>query len=221
MTDCRYLIVSFPRSGNHLVRALVEYAFHRPTLGCPGISNDTPIHEKDPNRRSGLIAISSPVPIAFKAHTLNCVWRHRREQGGEMKTVLILRDPVDAIASQLLRILDRPLLSERKLTKEINVQVSWYLQPVYCFLQAAEKDRFLLRFEDLVSADRGLQTATGLLRFMGHDGTLDAETWARIAGLARDSQESLGKVRDSRRVRIREAVAAAITGPEIDALIRG
>jgi len=92
-----YLVASYPRSGNHLVRFLVEYLTGRPTLGCRGNEHDVPIHLNafpEPN----LLAHVGGEPIGQKVHSADEV--AEALAGDEIKgTILILRHPAEAVMS--------------------------------------------------------------------------------------------------------------------------
>lgn len=213
-----FLIMSYPRSGNHLLRGVVEYASHRPTLGCPGSRRDTPIYQRAPNQQAQVIQITRDQPIGYKAHTLNCVWQHTRASRRRLKTVLLLRRPVDAISSHLLRFLDSMYLSDKTLNREVERAISMYLEPVMFFRQTPAEERTLVRFEDLVALETGPLAAARVLAFMNlppQTVRLQAPEWKAVAEVTRDSQESLGRVRDSRRKRVREAVAGKISENEV------
>ncbi len=75
-------IVSYPRSGNHIVRALLEYASGRPTMGCPGTRHDPPISDRQPNRKKGLIRITNSEPIGWKAHYPRELFLNQKNSSG-------------------------------------------------------------------------------------------------------------------------------------------
>lgn len=83
------IILSYPRSGNHFTRYIIEFLTERPTLGLT--SQDGPIHE-----RSGpklLPNITNNNPIAVKKH-----WASDIKSNAD-SLILILRNPVEAILS--------------------------------------------------------------------------------------------------------------------------
>jgi hypothetical protein len=87
-------IISYPRSGSHLTRYLVELMTKRPTLGCLGNLDDTSIFLR-PNV-CFLGDLTSSYPIARKAHYVS-----------EVRTVpqnilMVIRNPVDAFISENL-----------------------------------------------------------------------------------------------------------------------
>ena len=85
--------MSYPRSGNHLVRTLIEVMSGRPTLGCPGNPNDVPIHLKVEARGTGSIAMRSLHPIAHKSHFLRHAVIHEANSPGTWGLIFLTRDP--------------------------------------------------------------------------------------------------------------------------------
>lgn len=86
MKDC-YLL-SYPRSGNHWVRYILEWFSGRPTIGEGDESwntqVDTPIHS---NKKLGVnISITNDIPIAYKRHDI------REEDDRNKPLILIVRD---------------------------------------------------------------------------------------------------------------------------------
>lgn len=84
-------ILSYPRSGNHLVRALVENITQSPTLGVfGGRCTDTPILSHNVN-------VS---PVAYKQHFVEEIDKDRLITKSSPKyLILITRNPFDAISS--------------------------------------------------------------------------------------------------------------------------
>ena len=88
-------ILSYPRSGNHFVRYLVEFLTGRATLGAVGFTRipgqDTPIC-----LRSGpqfLTHVNLEAPVANKAHFVHTLPKHTD------RLVLIVRHPIEALIS--------------------------------------------------------------------------------------------------------------------------
>lgn len=185
-------IVSYPRSGNHLVRSILEANSQRPTEGCLGVASDPPIYTRTPNRRDGLIQIRDSRPIGFKAHYLREVFARSRCPGGPNGLIFIHRNPVDAIGSQLLRsgLMGRDVLSlrSRKRRKFLEAAIENYLSLIYLYRSWDMGPRLLIHFEHLVQTgtregeiDR-LLAATNVLRRFGSEDT------DRLYALADDSQ---------------------------------
>ena len=92
------LIASFPRSGNHLIRFLIEYLTGRPTLGCPDQPADRPLFQNEFPGRPDILSHVRGEPVGQKVHFRNNVKAIEASAaiGGR---VLIRRDPIEAIAS--------------------------------------------------------------------------------------------------------------------------
>ena len=94
---CSSVLLSYPRSGNHLLRFLVEYATRRPTLGAidaetspiPLGLHDLPIFLRVKGMRA-----ANPLPILVKRHSLF-------PDESFAKTILLVREPIEAILSHL------------------------------------------------------------------------------------------------------------------------
>lgn len=93
-----FIVASFPRSGNHLVRFLIEYLTGRPTLGCHESPLDIPIYRNGfPDEPSVLSHVCGD-PIAHKAHFVKEVGYlvQRYTIDG---LILVRRHPIEAIVS--------------------------------------------------------------------------------------------------------------------------
>lgn len=93
-----FLIASFPRSGNHLVRFLIEYLTGRPTLGCRGNPEDTPLHTRELADSSVLQHVEGE-PIGEKLHFLHELETIKRTNTPVEGALLIERQPVEALLS--------------------------------------------------------------------------------------------------------------------------
>lgn len=83
-------LISYPRSGNHLTRFIIEYISCRPTHGCIGGHSDTYICAKQFENPNLLhhVKMSDP-PIVYKSHIIP-------ETIGK-KVIIIIRDPFECI----------------------------------------------------------------------------------------------------------------------------
>lgn len=92
---CTTVLLSFPRSGNHALRGLLEASFRRPTLGegdseqriIPGWLVDRPIFLRLPST----FDLSSRKPLVVK--------RHSNPTESARTLILLARNPIDAIYS--------------------------------------------------------------------------------------------------------------------------
>ena len=198
-------IVSYPRSGNHAVRALLELFAQRPTLGCPGSDVDIPIYQREANQRQRLIAISNSQPIGRKSHSLADMHLHLKDTSAlSAGVILITRDPAEAIMSHLYPEYAAWHHRQKKLSKNsfsrlfrknqvsknwkeaVRWEVSLYLESIYMFLCASAQTRLHLHFEDLIQ-DR-LSFARNLSEQIGLPGPHSEATVLSVLQL---SQESL------------------------------
>ncbi|WP_146345513.1 hypothetical protein [Falsiphaeobacter marinintestinus] len=210
-------IASYPRSGNHLVRALVEFASHRPTLGCPGSTRDTPIHSRDPNAKADVIAISDSKPIACKSHFLEQILRHSHDAHAG-RFLLITRDPVAAISSHLARSVGKKLyVSDRALRILVERELNTYLSLLYAYRSQPEPQRAHIRFEDLIAVGaKSLAASNALLKALDpKTPDLTAPQLDQIRALAKDSQSSLKPRKTAARDRIRPIVSARLTEADV------
>jgi hypothetical protein len=102
-----FLIASYPRSGNHLLRFFIEYLTERPTLGCRGNVKDTPIH-LNKFAEPDILAHVQGAPIGQKVHD-NYAVRAIVTEGNVEGGILILRDPIEAVLSHAGRRRRRPV----------------------------------------------------------------------------------------------------------------
>ena len=209
----RFLVASYPRSGNHLVRGLVEFGFRRPTLGLQA-HNDGPISDGAPNRARRVIAIENRDPIGLKVHFLHQLLARKRDFPDAVGMILVTRDPREAITSQLLRHFRRsPWISGRGLRIEIERSISDYLGLLYAYRAWTASCRWHLEFDRLVGEDGSLEYGNQFLERVGAPHRLDAAQWQGLRQVTRESQISLGQIGRHRKPRVRAAVEERL-GPE-------
>jgi len=88
-------ILSYPRSGNHLIRTYIEYMTKHPTLGR-NINDDPPIFQRN-ERLNNFLKISNKNPIAIKAHYAKkniSPYLHPKDS-----LIFILRSPIECCIS--------------------------------------------------------------------------------------------------------------------------
>lgn len=156
-----YIILSYPRSGNHWTRYIVEWFSLRPTLG-----NDDGEHEKDrPNpsdkplfRRVNIPNVDArATPIAKKRHWIND-WDSR-----EAKLLLIVRDYRECVVRHLQ-------LSGKS---NINIDHTHTKNQLWNYFGSIEKfdtwhsDKLYVHYEDLLIMSKNFETTLErLLNFM-------------------------------------------------------
>ena len=154
---CETVLLSYPRSGNHLVRYLLEYSFARPTLGAndserflkPRGLHDMPIFLRAPG-----IEIRNRRPIVVKRHVIRPTVRFSR-------VVLLVRDPVEAILSHTRSAADDVFFAS--VQKEVD---SW-LATVDYFLTFPPERRCFVRLEKLYQEPHTVGET--LITFLGGD----------------------------------------------------
>jgi len=214
------LISSYPRSGNHMLRAVLEYATRRPTLGCPETNNDPPIFEREPNRNEKLISIESDLPVGLKMHSLRdfALWER---QGPEFvrQMLLITRDPVEAISSHLLRAFRKKwFVSDKSLRRAVAGELSFYLESVVLFRSYDDQNRFRVSFEKLKGPDN-TRYVNEILREIGIDASLSEEELRRVLRLSKDSQKSLKPVQQNLQNKVKKEVARMVSSEQIERLL--
>lgn len=171
------VLMSYPRSGNHLVRAYVEAVSGRPTLGCLENPQDVPIRDRFADTPEAPFARHSEVPVARKIHWLREALELRRHGLDIDRLCLIVRDPRRCVISQLVRSAQelkgiRRLKARRRLQRpdylrqQILVQLAEWQTLVDHYL-ASERPKLALRFEDLTSDNRLAVVNERLLPFFG------------------------------------------------------
>ncbi|MDM9625968.1 hypothetical protein QTL95_08680 [Rhizobium sp. S152] len=219
--DCWH-IISYPRSGNHAVRAIVERFSGRPTLGCPGNErDDPPLYLRKKNQSLNLIKIEDERCIGRKSHSLFDLIRHdaHEENAG---LVLITRDPLDAITSHIYS-LARPRLLKRKVRCDVLVQkaVQEYLAPIFAFRGMHNRKRIYVRYEDFVRPNSGIPAK--LLQQMGLNDKQSTETEiVETLSLSFDSLRRPGRMnRDEKIVAaIKHEIAQRLNYADVMDLIR-
>lgn len=218
----RWHIVSYPRSGNHAARAIIEAITGRPTLGCRGSTVDTPIYMRGPNKRDGLICITDSTPIGYKAHWNFEIIANERETDAKMGFLLMLRDPIDAIASQSYRVLaNKYYLPQRRIEKFVNRQVRDYIA-LLTYFTGFRGLKACIRFESLLGSDPGrrLESANKIATLVGKDSdNISMDKIDLILKLAKESQESLGAYKQRRMDAIRTKIQDLITMSDVQRIL--
>ena len=152
---CKTMLLSYPRSGNHLVRYLVESIFLSPSLGAvdaeryifPQGLHDLPIFLRAPG-----LAPKTRRPVLVKRHFLE-------PSDNFSKLVLLVRDPVEAVLSHLRE------SSDEEFEARYRVEVARYLNLLRAWGKFSSENRFLLEYNAVVADD--LPTLRALACFLG------------------------------------------------------
>ncbi len=220
MSDVKFHLASFPRSGNHVLRAILEYSFGRPTKGCFGSKKDSPIHERKPNLQARVIAISNSEPIGFKSHALTEIFRVEKSYGELEGFILLIRDPVDAIASHAYRTLkwaDR--FKTIDYDRLVAPDIENYLKLLYYFSASQHSKKFIVEFEYMVTSKMRLTYVNGFLDKIGSPRLLQQQELSAILTVSKESQESLGFFDPRMMEGIRSAVANVIDYSKVKNLL--
>ena len=187
-------IISYPRSGNHLVRGIVEAYSKRPTEGCFGITSDPPIYQNKSNK-DAIISIKSDVAIGYKAHFLREIHARDLLYGrSNLGMILITRNPADAIASQCVRILsqkrERLFLTKRKKRILVQNEIDSYLALLFRFASHKKEMKVHLKYESLISPETSKQTIVELLSVLNVE--LTGPPIEKVLQITKSSQVSVG-----------------------------
>lgn len=118
-------IISYPRSGNHFVRFIVEYLSGRPTLGCS--KNDVPIYMNDFGEYNPINIIDKS-PIFKKSHS---------SVNSNGKLILILRNYKEC------------LLRHNNGNVKLS-DVDGYFKLIQCF-NSHKGDKIIISYNDLIN----------------------------------------------------------------------
>lgn len=175
-----FVIASYPRSGNHLVRFLVEYLTGRPTLGCYGNCVDTPIYQRQFTETPGILSHVRGEPIARKVHfakEFRQVFRIHHPISG---IIFIRREPIEAILSNT----DPRSAGFLK----INKSVRRYFSLERC-VRRIRLPVLHISFEKLTAPEQSdfLPEVRRLARFISVDADLPMLEFERLRRVARQS----------------------------------
>ena len=192
-------LLSYPHSGNHLTRFLIEYLTGRPTAGCYYNIKDAPIHT---NTFPVVAPESSPLahvdplgqPVAYKFHyatscgtmcALADVDRGAAFRTACRRLVLVIRDFSKCIPRYFEGIPSAANNAALALS-DVDAQVDLYLSNVAEFSKFTGP-KLLLHYEDLIAAP---EAANRLAAFLGSEAdpartTALLNDYAALADLSR------------------------------------
>jgi hypothetical protein len=151
--QCDTVLLSYPRSGNHLVRYVVEYCSHQPTLGhadhekwlIPRQLTDDPIF-----LRTNDVKVFKFRPKLLKRHHLDVKCE---------KLILLTRNPVTSILSQHGR-------DKAEIAKEVlDAQFEVFMRNLNAFLEFDESKRLLISLESIETDP--IDELSKVLKFIG------------------------------------------------------
>jgi hypothetical protein len=205
-------IVSYPRSGNHLVRTLVEYSSKRPTLGVIDSPKDIPIYLRPPNQNLNLIQIADFNPIAYKSHFLSHIRLVEKFNQDPFGLVLVQRKIENAVTSHLYRSLRKRLfLKDSEIHVAVEGAVNQYFSVLHFFESYDRGPKIKVSFEEIASSniESSMNACKDLLGFLGMSmGDINSSEFKKLTSLARESQSSAKKFRKQvLEKKIRDAIA--------------
>ena len=151
---CEASLLSYPRSGNHFLRFLVEGATGKPTLGAddherhltPRNLKDLPIFLRLEN-----FDVPESRPVLVKRHTI-------REGDQFSKVVFLVRNPVEAILSHLRD------CSDKEFPTRADLEVTKFSQNFAFVRERPRGTTLTVDYEDLLS--NSAQVLTSVLDFL-------------------------------------------------------
>ena len=157
---CPAVLLSYPRSGNHLLRFLVESVTRRPTLGAidhERLPTPVGLHDLPIYLRVRGLSVTKPSPILVKRHSL-------LPDDSFQKTILLVREPIEAILSHLKH------ESDEDFEKKVHREVSDFTENLraYNFLPAAAK--LTVDYSELTTDP--LASVQNVVSFLGHSDPL-------------------------------------------------
>lgn len=151
-------ILSYPRSGNHLVRTYVEFMTKRATIGRFNGSHDPPIYQKTNNNR--LNVDPAKRPVAVKAHYATTDVLPFQKHGDQL--ILILRSPVENLQSH-----NSPHTGIKEYENNID------------FFEKFEGRKLLLYYEDITARNGKVDFVKNLGRILNSGQEMIDETLRR------------------------------------------
>lgn len=154
-------ILSYPRSGNHLVRFLIEYSLGRPTKGCGRNREDIPLYLNHYPDKSVLAHVDGTKPFSFeKVHYS----RNIHEKPSQL--IFIVRDPTEAIFNHM-----RLYNPTARFHAGVVAEMKQFLDNVVYFMQYTGP-KLLLYYEDLIDPQKNAKSLQTLGKFIGANATV-------------------------------------------------
>ena len=139
-STCSVVLASYPRSGNHAVRALIESIFLRPTLGA----GDSELYRFPKWLVDRPVGLRLKPPIHYTSLSPVAVKRHEfLEMDRWDKLIEIVRDPRDAIVSHTKE-LAFPVFQRR-----LSTEVALWLQHIERLEEWKPEKRINIRYSDV------------------------------------------------------------------------
>ena len=175
------VLLSYPRSGNHLVRFLIEYLTLEPTLGCPGSTKDIPIYKSNFGHDKNPLAEVKGAPRWQKHHFVKEIGP--QEISG---LIYIFRDPVECLARHKNFRKTKYTWQPGDYTKaidQVKAAIDYYVD--------FTGPKFLIKYEELMEKETREKVIRDLCEFLGG-------SQERLDSLLGDLDENLRLSRDSK-----------------------
>lgn len=172
-----------------------------------------------------LITVSDTRPIAFKAHRVREVYLRERGREATSGLIFVLRDPVSAISSQLVRsgMMDKNPLKNMTRKRRLFLQnaVENYLTLINLYSIWKDGPKFLMKFEDLISVEKRDTQIDLLLEFMNLKRSANQSSIKELFSLAQESQIDKLKDKPSKSAKAKELVSNIINYADVERLLLG
>jgi len=152
---CDVVLLSFPRSGNHAVRYLLESASGRPTLGAADREDrifPSGLHDLPLFLRLRLGRVQARVPVAVKRHKL---YGHDNFQ----RLIYLERPIVEAVLSQCRG------MSDVEFENHVEEMVEWWLKLRETYESWRLEHRLKVAYQDIVT--QKARSFQAILEFVG------------------------------------------------------
>lgn len=150
-------ILSYPRSGNHLMRTFLEYQFRVPTVGSVNSATDLSIAEKTKFMNHKII---NAKPKFYKAHFIKEVLlREKKYEQDNWGLIFLLRHPFDAISSHVARSKAYNSFLKNKFDRMqvLENNIEFYLNLID-FYQRYPREAVCVLFDDMIEGKEVLLT---------------------------------------------------------------
>ena len=145
----RVLLLSYPRSGNHLTRAMIECLLQKPTYGYAKETHTVYIKREISNQSLAIKVASIETPFIRKIHTPHAIPAEfeQERKTKDMGLIYLIRDPIECI------------LSENKYVpyfwKDYQYQfgVDFFRSPTFYQQWKNDESKLLLYYEDYYNND--------------------------------------------------------------------
>ena len=141
------ILLSYPRSGNHLMRYILEYITGLPTSGCYGNPKDKPIYtNKFPNKETPLSHVNHHHHFCFtKFHKIPSHYNNAYLKA-DPALILIVRDYKECIISHIRKNVKSGLTVENAFHKELMM----YFKLLH-YYDTFEGKKMIIYYEDLLT----------------------------------------------------------------------